>query len=80
MRKDLTLPCELPGHFAFTDPSGLTAAQAEEKLRSGHGNRMTDPDNLGLPRILLNHTLTLFNLLNLSLALCLLLVGYKFRL
>ena len=75
MRKDLTLPCELPGDFTFTDPSGLTAAQAEEKLRSGHANSMTDPDNLSLPRILLNHTLTLFNLLNLSLALCLLLVG-----
>ncbi len=75
MRKDLTLPCELPGDFTFTDPSGLTAAQAEEKLRSGHANTMTDPDNLSLPRILLNHTLTLFNLLNLSLALCLLLVG-----
>ena len=75
MRKDLTLPCELPGNFSFTDPAGLTAAQAEEKLRSGHGNRMTDPDSLSLPRILLNHTLTLFNLLNLFLALCLLLVG-----
>ena len=75
MRKDLTLPCELPGDFAFTDPTGLTASQAEEKLRAGRGNQMTDPDNLSLPRILLNHTLTLFNLLNLSLALCLLLVG-----
>ena len=75
MKKDLTLPCELPAGFAFTDPSGLTAAQAEEKIQSGHANRMADPDNLSLPRILLNHTLTLFNLLNLALALCLVLVG-----
>ena len=75
MKKDLTLPCELPAGFTFTDPSGLTAAQAEEKVQSGRANRMTDPDSLSLPRILLNHTLTLFNLLNLSLALCLLLVG-----
>ena len=75
MKKDLTLPCELPAGFTFTDPSGLTAAQAEKKVQSGRANRMTDPDSLSLPRILLNHTLTLFNLLNLSLALCLLLVG-----
>ena len=57
MKKDLTLPCELPAGFTFTDPSGLTAAQAEEKVQSGRANRMTDPDSLSLPRILLNHTL-----------------------
>ena len=75
MKKDLTLPSELPENFEFTDPSGLDSAEAEERLSLGLGNKMTDPDQKTLPRILLNHLLTLFNLLNFSLALCLLLVG-----
>ena len=75
MRKDLTLPCELPEDFSFTEPTGLTSAQAEESLRSGRGNRMADPDQKPLSRILRDHLLTLFNLLNFSLALCLFLVG-----
>ena len=75
MKRDLTLPSELPENFEFTDPSGLDSAEAEERLSLGLGNKMTDPDQKTLPRILLNHLLTLFNLLNFSLALCLLLVG-----
>ena len=75
MSKDLTLPCELPEDFSFTEPTGLTSAQAEESLRSGRGNRMADPDQKPLSRILRDHLLTLFNLLNFSLALCLFLVG-----
>ena len=75
MKKDLTLPSELPENFEFTDPSGLDSAEAEERLSLGLGNKMTDPDQKTLPRILLNHLLTLFNLLNFSLALCLQLVG-----
>ena len=75
MKKDLTLPCELPQEFTFTDPAGLTAAQVEEALHSGQGNRMADPDQKPLSAILRDHLLTLFNLLNFSLALCLFLVG-----
>ena len=75
MRKDLTLPCELPEGFSFTEPSGLTSSQAEEALRTGGGNRMADPDQKPLSRILRDHLLTLFNLLNFSLAFCLFLVG-----
>jgi cation-transporting ATPase E len=75
MRNDLALPNELPEGFLFTDPSGLTAVQAEEALKAGHANRMTDPDQRPLSRILVRHLFTLFNLLNFSLALCLLLVG-----
>ena len=75
MRKDLTLPCELPEGFSFTEPSGLTSSQAEEALRAGGGNRMADPDQKPLSRILRDHLLTLFNLLNFSLAFCLFLVG-----
>lgn len=75
MRKDLALPDELPEGFLFTDPAGLTAAQAEEAQQAGCANRMTDPDSRPLSRILVRHLFTLFNLLNFSLAVCLLLVG-----
>lgn len=75
MKNDLALPNELPEGFLFTDPSGLTAVQAEQALEAGYANRMTDPDQRPLPRILVRHLFTLFNLLNFSLALCLLLVG-----
>ncbi len=75
MNRNLELPGELPEGFVFTDPAGLTAAQAEERLRSGCGNRMTDPDRKSLAHILADHLFTLFNLLNFALAACLLLVG-----
>ncbi len=75
MRKDLALPDELPEGFLFTDPSGLTAAQTDAAIQAGNANRMTDPDRRPLSRILVRHLFTLFNLLNFSLAACLLLVG-----
>ena len=75
MRKDLALPDELPEGFLFTDPHGLTAGQADEAMRNGCANQMTDPDRRSLPGILFHHLFTLFNLLNFSLAFCLLLVG-----
>ena len=75
MKKDLILPSELPENFVFTDPAGLSSAQAEAARQQGAGNRMTDPDRKSLPRILRDHLFTLFNGLNFALALCLLLVG-----
>ena len=75
MKKDLALPAELPEGFVFTDPAGLTSAQAEEAISAGLANRMTDPDRHSLSRILVRHLFTLFNLLNFGLAACLLLVG-----
>ena len=75
MRKDLALPCELPEDFVFTDPAGLTAEQAESARQAGYGNQLADPDQRSLSGILMRHLFTLFNLLNFSLALCLLLVG-----
>ena len=75
MKKDLALPTELPEDFVYTDPSGLTAAQADEALASGLANKMTDPDQHSLSGILVRHLFTLFNLLNFSLAACLILVG-----
>ena len=75
MNRDLTLPDKLPESFVFTDPAGLTEAQAEQARLEGAGNRINDPDVKSVPRILQEHTFTLFNLLNFSLGLCLLLVG-----
>ena len=75
MSKDLTLPNDLPEGFQFTAPEGLTSAQAEQLRLEGAGNRINDPDRKSLPRILREHTFTLFNGLNFALALCLLLVG-----
>ena len=37
MRKDLSLPVDFPEGFVFTDPSGLTSAQAEEALQEQVG-------------------------------------------
>ena len=75
MKNDLTLPVELPEGFVFTDPDGLTDIQASEAQQAGLANRMTDPDQRSLSGILFRHLFTLFNLLNFSLAVCLLLVG-----
>ena len=75
MKKNLTLPCDFPEDFVFTDPAGLTAAQAEEAQRKGLGNKMANPDQKTLPQIMVRHLFTLFNLLNFALAICLLAVG-----
>ena len=75
MHRDLSLPEELPEGFQFTAPDGLTDEQAEQFRAAGAGNRINDPDSKPLPRILREHIFTLFNLLNFSLGLCLLLVG-----
>ena len=75
MKNELALPTELPEQFTFTDPSGLTEEQALEAHQAGLDNRMADPDERSLSGILVRHLFTLFNLLNFSLAVCLLLVG-----
>lgn len=75
MAKDLSLPSDFPENFVFTDPEGLTEEAAAEKTAAGLANRMTVSDEKPLSRILADHIFTLFNLLNYSLALCLLLVG-----
>jgi cation-transporting ATPase E len=75
MKKDLTLPSELPDDFVFTEVSGLTSAEAEKKAASGLSNRMSSTGEKTIPQILFSHVFTLFNLLNFALGLCLLLVG-----
>ena len=75
MKKDLTLPSELPDDFVFTEVTGLTSAEAEKKAAAGLSNRMTFTGEKTIPQILVSHVFTLFNLLNFALGLCLLLVG-----
>ena len=75
MQKDLTLPSELPRDFVFTEPAGLTSAQAAEKAASGASNKLSTTDDKTFPGILCTHLFTLFNLLNIALSACLLLVG-----
>ena len=75
MKKDLTLPSELPDDFVFTETSGLTSAEAEKNAASGLSNRMSSTGEKTIPQILFSHVFTLFNLLNFALGLCLLLVG-----
>lgn len=75
MKKDLTLPSELPEDFVFSEATGLTEAEAAERAAAGQANKMTITDEKSIPQILWSHVFTLFNFLNFALAACLLLVG-----
>lgn len=58
-----------------TRPSGLTAEEVAEKTANGKSNRSTSSDEKSTGRILADNILTLFNLLNFILAVCLVAVG-----
>ncbi len=75
MESGLKLPDQWPEDFTYTDEHGLTDAQAEERMRDGCGNVMDTDQGKSLKKILFDNVFTLFNLLNFSLAACLLLVG-----
>ena len=75
MESGLKLPDRWPEDFTYTDEQGLTDAQAEERMRDGRGNVMDTNQGKSLKKILFDNVFTLFNLLNFSLAACLLLVG-----
>ena len=75
MEKALKLPDELPQDFRYTDEGGLTGQEADELRARGYGNRLTDDGGKSIGQILVGNLFTLFNLLNLLLAVCLLLVG-----
>ena len=58
--------------------NGLTEAQVKEKVRQGRVNRTTEKGSNSVGRIILTNTLTIFNLVNLILALMIISVGaYK---
>ena len=71
MAESLHIPSALPEDFTLTPPSGLTDAQAAERPR----NEMSRQSGKSTPQIILGNLLSLFNLLNIGLAVCLALVG-----
>ena len=74
-QEKLSLPSELPKDFRRTAPEGLSTAEAEKLAKEGRGNRTTRDQGKSVARILAENILTFFNLLNLFLGLCLVLVG-----
>ena len=59
-------------------PSGLTKAQVQEKIRQGKVNQATRRHSNSIPKIIAKNTFTIFNLVNLILAIMVALVGsYK---
>jgi len=75
MENKLSLPSELPEGFRYTADTGLTAAEAESLKAQGLANRTVGGEGKPLKRILFENVFTLFNLLNVGLAVALLLVG-----
>ena len=71
----LKLPVGLPDDYIPTAEGGLSAAEAEARLREGQSNRQTAQPGKTVPQIIGENLFTLFNLLNFALALCLALVG-----
>ena len=58
--------------------TGLTAEQVEKRVKDGHVNRTSTKNTNTISRIILTNTLTIFNLVNLILALMIISVGaYK---
>ena len=75
MRTNLTLPSDLPEDFQYTGANGLTQEQAEALRQAGKGNAAPEDEGKTLRQILAGNVFTFFNLLNVILAVCLLLVG-----
>ncbi|MBR3016355.1 MAG: HAD-IC family P-type ATPase [Clostridia bacterium] len=75
---DLKIPTEFPADFSPTPACGLTAAEAGQRLEKGLGNRSNADQGRSVAQILFSNFFTFFNMLNIALAVCLLLVGsYK---
>ncbi len=71
----LSLPSGIPEGFQETRPEGLTDQEAAELAGQGKSNRMESGSGKTIPGIIFSNVFTLFNFLNLALALCLLAVG-----
>ena len=71
----LSMPSAWPEDLEKTGEGGLTEAEAARRLAAGQGNRMTLRQGKSVPAILRDNVCTLFNLLNVALAVCLMLVG-----
>ena len=71
----LKLPSELPEDFQRTSPEGLSTFEADQRAKGGRGNRTTHDRGKTVARILAENVFTFFNLLNIFLGLCLIMVG-----
>ncbi len=74
-QEKLTLPSRLPEDYQPVPAEGLSAAEAERRMKEGRGNRTTHQQGKSVARILFENIFTFFNLLNIFLGLCLVLVG-----
>lgn len=71
----LQLPTEVPADFVRTGAEGLSEAEAAARLENGQGNIITTDAGKSILQIIISNVFTWFNLLNIGLAVCLLLVG-----
>ena len=71
----LRLPDRLPENYTPTPEGGLTDAEAQRRLQAGLGNKATADAGKGVLQIVSDNLFTLFNFLNLGLAVALALVG-----
>ena len=78
MSEKLRIPSEFPRDFVRTPEAGLSVAQAAKIRGEGFGNSSKAERGDSVGRILFKNFFTFFNMLNIALAVCLLLVGsYK---
>ncbi len=75
MQDELVIPSGLPEDFSPSPHEGLSPDEAARRREQGLGNASTADEGKTLWQILREHLFTLFNLLNVCLALALLLVG-----
>ena len=74
----LKIPTDFPHNFTPTASTGLSGTEAARRLEQGLSNRSRADEGKSVGQILLKNLFTFFNLLNIALAVCLLLVGsYK---
>ncbi len=75
MQSKLSLPTELPEGFQLTDKNGLTDGQVLKLREEGKANTAPADQGKSFLQILSENLFTFFNLLNIVLGVCLLLVG-----
>ncbi|MBQ9408907.1 MAG: HAD-IC family P-type ATPase [Clostridia bacterium] len=74
----LNIPTEFPEDFVPSPEGGLSEGEARARQEQGLGNRSKADAGKSVGQILLKNLFTFFNMLNLALAACLMLVGsYK---
>ncbi|MBQ9324485.1 MAG: HAD-IC family P-type ATPase [Clostridia bacterium] len=72
----LEIPSSLPEDYRETPPEGLSDAEAAQRSEHNGAHRHAPKVYTPLYRIIAKHLFTFFNLLNVLLALCLVLVGH----